>query len=177
MLKHLTTFERHAYRFRKALGLYILVYSCPKACRFKFFLRKKINPRQRPFQLSSSDKVVYFLGAGHKQIVIILSSTVAGLFAFNLICAQFTIPVDTITVLLKMELPHRNGTSVQCSRDCLKMHKRLQCFRHSTIPKPARLYLNAVVMVFVPWLPVPITKKSVYQNMDPKGELLPIPLL
>ena len=43
-----------------------------------------------------------------------LSQTVAGLFAFNLICAQFTVPVDAITVLLKTALPfRRNGTSGQ----------------------------------------------------------------
>ena len=39
---------------------------------------------------------------------------VAGLFAFHLICAQFTVPVDAITVLLKTVLPFcRNGTSFQ----------------------------------------------------------------
>ena len=39
------------------------------------------------------------------------SSAVAGLFAFNLICAQFTVPVDAITVLLKTALQfRRNGT-------------------------------------------------------------------
>ena len=39
------------------------------------------------------------------------SLAVAGLFSFNLICAQFTVPVDAITALLKKALQfHKNGT-------------------------------------------------------------------
>ena len=95
-------------------------------------------------------RVVYFLGAGHKQIVILLSPTVARLFAFNLTCVQFTVPVDAITISLKTTLLCRqNGafgqrlfnvcsTSVQRSRHCLKTRKRLPLFLRSTIPKQAR---------------------------------------
>ena len=52
------------------------------------------------------DRVVYFLRAGlPTNSYSSFSSAVARLFAFNLICAQFTVPVDTITVLLKTALP------------------------------------------------------------------------
>ena len=55
-------------------------------------------------ELEKSLRVVYFLRAGHKQIVIFLCPTVAGLLAFNLISTQFTVPIDIITVLLKTAL-------------------------------------------------------------------------
>ena len=74
------------------------------------------------------------------------SSAVAGLFAFNLICTQFTVPVDAITVLLKTALPfRRNGTSFE--RPC-NLHKVVNkrtidatfppFYGHCTIPKPER---------------------------------------
>ena len=54
------------------------------------------------------------------------SSSVAGLFTFNLICTQFTEPVNTTIVLLKTALPFcRNGTSFQRLRRCQKTRKRL----------------------------------------------------
>ena len=77
--------------------------------------------------LLSFDRVVYFLGSGSlTNSYYSFSSAVAGLFAFNLICAQFTVPIDAITVLLRTALPfRRNGTSSErlCNlRDVVKKH-------------------------------------------------------
>ena len=91
--------------------------------------------------------MVYFLGAGHKQIVILLSPTVARLFAFNLICAQSTVPVDAITVLLKRALPFcRNGMSAQRLFNVRKAV--LKCAKHCNVSSVLR-FRNRHVSVTV----------------------------
>ena len=64
-----------------------------------------------------------------------LLSTVTRLFVFNLKCAQFTVPVDTMTVKVAL-LFHRNSTFVHCPFNVhvvsLKMRKRLQRCHYST---------------------------------------------
>ena len=93
-LKRLTTFERHAYRFRRALELKFWSAVNLMHVDSNSYLRKNRSSTTSFQTQLSFDRVVYFLSGSLTNSYSSFSSAVARLFVLNLICAQFTVPVD-----------------------------------------------------------------------------------